>query len=320
MVVMKLRHLAVAAVVATTSLLVPAVASATVPLPFIAYSTDSYLRTPLAPNAPLAPDSAAGIAYAKANDPKAYPQIRGVGGNQFGMVYGMGLCTDPVWKIGTVSGNSPTRWASLKTTGFHAPANLGPFTGTSDSPFVVIDTCTGISVWGAQAVKGTGNVINVSTFGAFNHASNGLDRRNPASNNTQNERSRGVIPDSMVIREDSLAAGIANNGDLGQVLEMFWVETNSAAGFKNPMVGNESGKNGYGAEGQRIRIKASVDINARSCSPAGKVVARTLQNYGAYLGDNSGSGSGLKAQQGSTTLTQTSLSCFTWDDFEFPLN
>jgi hypothetical protein len=83
------------------------------------------------------------------------------------------------------------------------------------------------------------------------------------------------------------------------------------------MVGAESGKSGFGAEGMRIRIKPNVDLAARGCSPAGLAVARTLQHHGAYLGDNSGSSSGLKAEQGSSALTRDALKCVTWDDFVF---
>ena len=288
---------------------------------FVAYSADSYFRTTLPGATPVAADSATGIAFVKANDPYDYPRIRGVEGNAWGMAYGYGECDDPLFKL-TGSVASEVGW--LKTVGFHAPQEfVDKLTGTSDSPFVVIDRCGnsnmpgGFSVWGAKSVKGAGNTVQVEAAGAFQHSSNGLDRRNPLSNSNLNFRSRGVIPDSMVVREDLLAQGIANRGDLGHVLELFFLETDSAAGFASPMVGAESGKAGYGAEGQRIRIKSSVNVDARACSPAGLVVARTLQNYGAYLGDNSGSGSAIKAEQGSSTLTQDALKCFTWDDFEF---
>jgi hypothetical protein len=199
-----------------------------------------------------------------------------------------------------------------------------------DAPFLVVDRCgtsarpAGLSVWGANAVV-SGDTVTVSAGGSFSHDTNGLDRRNPASNSALNERSRGVIPDSMAIRVDLLDAAVRNGTGLGHVLEVFWVETDSAAGFTHPMVGAESGKVGYGAEGERFRIKAGVDLAARpGCSPTtnpvGLAIARTLQQHGAYLGDNSGSGSGIKTEQNANYpgLTADSLrGCMTWDDIEF---
>jgi hypothetical protein len=129
----------------------------------------------------------------------------------------------------------------------------------------------------------------------------------------------------MAIRLDVLEQAIRNGTGLGHVLEVFWVETNSAAGFAHPMVGAESGKSGAGAEGQRMRIKPGIDLAARpgcnpSTNPVGLAIARTLQQHGAYLGDNSGSGSGIKTEQNANFpgLDADSLSgCMTWDDVEF---
>jgi hypothetical protein len=313
---------AAAVVVLVAGLLQPAVAVAAVAPPFLAYSPDSFFRKPVPASAPLDARSAVGIGYVKSADPSRFPLIRGVEGNVWGMPFAVASCSDPIWKL---TGSVPSKVSWLTTQGFHAPSGFGRgLTGTSDSPMVVIDRCGvpampgGMTVWAAKAAPGaTANTIAVGAGGAFHHSSNGLDMGNPRSNSTKNFRSRGVIPDSMVIRDDLIAAGIGNNGDLGHVLEMFWVQTDSAAGFVHPMTGAESGKSGFGAEGMRIRIRPAVNLESRNCTPAGKVVARTLQRYGAYLGDNSGSGSGFKAQQGSTMITKNALSCTTWDDYEF---
>jgi hypothetical protein len=85
------------------------------------------------------------------------------------------------------------------------------------------------------------------------------------------------------------------------------------------MVGAENDKYGFGAEGQRIRVKAKWTPPAK-CTGPGLVIARTLQRYGAYLGDNSGSGSGIKAEQGTTFpgLSRDALApCVTWADMEY---
>lgn len=295
---------------------------------FVPYSTDSFFQKALPPDAPVDAASAQGIAFVK-NHPDqrgiAYPRINGLGSNRWGTVYYEGSCSDPIWKV---TGTVPSAVAFLKTEGFHAPAALGDtFTGTNDSPFVVMDRCGvpsmphGLSVWGANAVKGSGTTVNVSATGAFQHDSNGLDKRNPRSNSTKNFRSRGAIPDAMVIRKDRLQWAITNGTGLGHVLHMFWVETRSSDGYVHPMVGAENNQLGWGPEGIRIRIKASVDLTKRGLSPGGLAVARTLQTHGAYLGDNSGSMTALKAEQDhgqwGSLLTQDALKGLTWDDFEF---
>jgi hypothetical protein len=246
--------------------------------------------------------------------------IRGVGGNGWGTAYASGSAGDPVWHL---TGSVPAEVGVLRTQGFHAPEWLGSvLTGTSDSPFVVTDRATGWTVWGAKAAVVGDHLISVGTAGLFEHASNGLDRRNPASTSRLNFRSRGAIPDAMVIRKDLVDWALPRGGDLGHVLHLFFVETDSTAGFRSPMVGAESGKAGWGAEGTRIAISPSVDLESRGLSPAALVVARTLQRYGAYLGDNAGGPSSLKAEQENAghpvwggALRSDSLRGITWDDF-----
>lgn len=292
--------------------------------PFVAYQPGSFFNTPLPTSGvPVDSESSQGIAYVDANDPRDYPAIRGVGGNKWGTVYAAGDCADPVYKL---TGTVPSAVAFLKTEGFHADAALADkLTGTSDSPFVVIDRCgvptmpNGLSVWAAKASKVDATTINVGAAGAYQHDSNGLDQRNPLSNSTKNFRSRGAIPDAMAIRDDLLSNAVSSGGTLGHVLHMFWWETDTDAGHVHPMVGHESSKNGWGAEGIRIRVKEGVNLAQKTgCTPEGLAVARTLQRYGAYLGDNAGSGgTSLKAEQGSSLLTVDALDCLTWQDFEF---
>jgi len=291
--------------------------------PFRAYTSDSFFKSGVL-GAPV--DSVRTTAFRsfmKAHPDQigtSYPVIRGVGGDQLGMPYAMGLADDPVWKL---TDAVPSTVEFLKTSGFIAPEYLGAIlTGTSDSPFVVIDRANGMTVWGAQAKLVGPHLISVGAAGAFSHASNGLDRRNPGSDSNSNFRSRGAIPDAMVIRRDLVDWGIANNTDLGHVLHLFMVETLTADGYCHPMVGDESSKHGFGAEGERIAISPTVNVAARGLSPTGLVIARTLQNYGAYFGDNAGAQTALKAEQTSsardvwsTKLTASTLKNITWDDF-----
>jgi hypothetical protein len=295
--------------------------------PFIPYSGDSFFRKPLPTSGvPVASNSAAGIAFANANDKYAYPRIRGVQGDPWGEPFQLSDCSDPIWRL---TGDVPPELAYLKTEGFHAEAGFSArTTGTSDSPMTVIDTCgvpsmkNGHTVWLFRATPGGAGTINVAAAGAMDNASNGLDRRNPRSTSSKNfTQNRGNILGAETIRDDLLAYALkgGNGGTLGHVLEMFWLETDAAAGFVHPMVNFEKGKSGWGAEGMRLRVKESWKAPA-GCTGPGLVIAKTLQRYGSYLGDNSGSGSGIKAEQGSTFpgLTKDALGpCVTWDDMEF---
>jgi hypothetical protein len=291
--------------------------------PYLPYSVDSYFRSTVEGELVDSARTRSFRSFMGSHPDQQgtpYPLIRGVGGNRWGTAYAEGRAGDPVWRL---VGRVPAEVAFLSSTGFHAPDSFGStLTRTSDSPFVVLDRAHGMSVWAAKAQLVGDRVISVGSAGAFMHDSNGLDRRNPLSDSSVNFRSRGAIPDAMVIRPDRMAWAIENGADLGHVLHLFIAESDSSAGHVYPMVGHESGKSGWGAQGQRLAVSADVDLTRRDCSPAALVLARTLQRHGAYVGDNSGSETGLKAAQdtgravwGDSLHARELAGCITWDDF-----
>lgn len=252
-----------------------------------------------------------------------YPKINGLGGNSWGTPWARGTLSHPVWRVRDIADNSDPRNSVLRTRGFRAPRWLGDvITGTSDSPLCVMDIASGFTVF-LTGVDVVGHrLLDVRSAGVTYHASNGLDHRNRRSNEPRNFTSRGRISDAMVIRRDLVDHGIKHDTDLGHVLHLFLVETSSADGFQHPMVGAESGKFGFGAEGQRLAIRPDIDLTTRRLSPAGLVIARTLQVRGCYIGDNAGSASALKAEQETEDrpvwgrrLHQDSLRHLRWNDF-----
>lgn len=306
----------------------PSPAPAPSTAPFLPYGEGSFFQSEVA-GAPLDSSLTSSFrSFMKTHpDQKSwpYPVIRGVGGNLWGSVYGEGTSSDPVWKIRTHSGYGKSQTSVLMTQGFRAPEWLGDMiTGTSDSPFTIIDRVNGFTVRGDKAAYAGNHQIDILTGGSTAityHGSNGLDGRNPRADDKRNFMSRGRISDAM-IRRDLVDHGIAKNTDLGHVLHLYLAETLSSAGFVHPMVGTESGKYGWGAEGVRIAIDPSVDLTKRGLSPAGLVVARTLQNYGAYVGDNAGNETSIQAEVEKPghmvwngMLTKDSLKGITWDDF-----
>jgi len=295
--------------------------------PFIPYGADSLFRKPVT-GAPV--DGAATTsfrAFMRSHpDQKAFswPKITGTGSNQWGTTFHLSRSGDPVWKIST---GTRSETAILANQGFHMADSVVDRipTGTQDRPFLIVDPTFGYSLFCADVIPNKASrTIKVSAAAVFHHSSNGLDGRNPRSNDRRNFNSRGRITDSMVIRADVLKAAIANNSGLGYVLQMFFVETSTAAGFCSPMVGAENNKSGWGAEGVRIAIRPDVNLPGRGLTSAALVVARTLQQNGCYLGDNSGSSSQLKGEQTSSKYnpwagTNLSVDCLqgkiSWDDF-----
>jgi hypothetical protein len=242
---------------------------------------------------------------------------------EWAMSYHVGRATDPVWRL-TGGNTADPRLTVLQKQGFHMADSVADTfpTGTQDRPGVMVDPVFGYTVQFADAVvdKAT-RTITVSNAGIMWHGSNGLDGRNPNSDDERNFTSRGRIPDAMVIRRDQLDQAAASGTGLGHVLHLFFVETNTADGVVHPMTGAESGKAGWGAEGERIRIRPDVDLEARGLTGAALVIARTLQENGAYIGDNSGSSTQIKASQpeqyAGTNLTTDALrGKITWADFE----
>lgn len=293
--------------------------------PFLPYSSGSYFRTPVRGISTDAGRTTAFRTFMKTHPDQAgisYPRITGLGGNQWGTTTHVSASGDPIWTLA----NPRTETRILSVQGFHMADSVVDRvpTGTQDRPFLVVDPIYGYSIFCTDVVpdKAT-RTIKVSSSAVFFHTSNGLDKRNPLTDDKRNFASRGRIPDAMVIRPDLLKAAIANNTGLGHVLHLFLVETRTTDGFRNPMVGRESNKDGFGAEGERIAIRADVDLVGRGLTGAALAVARTLQTHGAYIGDNSGSSTMLKGAQGTSTynpysgtnLSRDCLKALTWDDF-----
>jgi hypothetical protein len=309
-----------------TTIVGQAKVNATPPSDAQLFSADAWVRTPLPAGAPVDAGSAAGIAYVDAHDPNPYPHIKGIS-DSWGIPFAVATCADPVWRfVGEVDAAD----AFLKTEGFHAPADFADrLTRTSDSPMTVVDTCgvpsmpRGLAVRGHDAVKGSAPLtIRVDDGSSFDITSNGLDGRNPESTNPLNRGPRGNIVGDTLIRNAAVQEGLngANGGTLGYRPEMFWWETDTAAAHVFPLVAHEHGHSGWGPEGIIIRVKPSW-VAPSGCTGPALVIARTLQTYGAVIGDNAGKGgSGLKAEQGNPLpgMSETMLgACVTWNDMEF---
>ena len=294
------------------------------------YSADSYFRSTVGGATADAARTSAFRSFMKAHPEQksyAYPRISGLSGDKWGTTFHLSGAADPVWKL---KGTFNNQTSILSTQGVHiADSVLGRIpVGTQDREMLVVDPVFGYSAFIADCVPNySTRTITCSSSGVTYHASNGLDYRNPRSNDKRNFTSRGRLSDAGVIRPDLLNNAIANTSGLGHVLQFWFVETDARTfgnGFVHPMIGCEKRHiSGWGAEGERLCIDPSIDLTKRGLTGAALAVARTLQQNGAYIGDNSGSSTMLKGAQASTSynpyagtnLGRDCLKGITWDDF-----
>lgn len=117
--------------------------------------------------------------------------------------------------------------------------------------------------------------------------SNGLHEATDESDEPRNVGShRGNNGATMAARWDMVEAG-----EIPHVLKIAsGPEIADRAVF--PMIGSDGDYHGSDpgvpAQGTRLRIKPSIDLDALDLSPEALVIARALQDYGAYLGDSGG--------------------------------
>lgn len=233
--------------------------------------------------------------------------------------------TAPVWKLASsTGGTSNARLNIVRTQGVHladAVWNTVP-TGTQDRLLVVQDFVYGYTVQCADVVPNkTARTWTASNCGIMWHTSNGLDYRNPKSNDPRNFSSRGRIIDAMQVSRAEIDRAIANGTGVGHVLHLFWVATEKSMGYSSPMVAAESNTPGWGGEGWRLRLNPAIDLQARGLTGAALALARTLQENGAYIGDNSGSSTQIKVgppsdYAGTNLTTDAFKGKLSWADFE----
>jgi hypothetical protein len=234
---------------------------------------------------------------------------------------------DPVYKLtSNTGGTSSTKLDILRTQGFHITAAdlaLMP-TGDQDRLLVVYDPLFGYVAQFADAAVGPNNTITASNASVMYYDSNCLDYRNPLSDDARNFTSRGRITPAMQVPAEWLQAAIAEGRGLGYTMHWFFVENDSTFSppFVSPMVSDESGGDGWGPEGVRWRIDPAINLATRGLTPGCLAIARTMQDNGAYLGDNSGSVTQIKLGHPSTYPASMGLStnCFSgklsWNDFQ----
>jgi hypothetical protein len=233
--------------------------------------------------------------------------------------------TAPVWKLSSnTGGTSDSRLNIVRTQGVHIADDVWDSvpTGTQDRLLVIQDHVLGYTVQCADvAPNRTARTWTATNCGILWHTSNGLDYRNPKSDDQRNFTSRGRIVDAMQVPRAELDKAIANGTGVGHVLHLFWVRTHQPHGYTHPMINDENEIGGWGGEGWRLRIKPTVNLVTRGLTGATLALARTLQENGAYIGDNSGSTTQVKVgppedYAGTNLATDAFKGKLSWSDFE----
>ncbi|MDQ3985601.1 MAG: hypothetical protein M3280_03785, partial [Actinomycetota bacterium] len=255
--------------------------------PYRAFSSSSYWNTPLAGTAPKDANSDAMINFLKADN--AYPYIR-LAGTEASGGWGEPIywaeTTDPVYDVTSTYYTLPAEFNAVR---IPAAAQVA---ATSDAQMTIYDLEAGAvyKLWKAVYDPLT-DTWSAGGGSYYYLGSNGLNGSLPESDERRNRGHRGNPPAVHAVRWDEIQAG-----SIDHVLK---ISINTArTDYVWPMVGSDGSTTNPSAppQGTRIRIKPSVDLSKLNLSPAGLVVARALQRYGAMVGDSSGAAATLKVE------------------------
>lgn len=215
--------------------------------------------------------------------------------------------TDPVYTI------EPQKFGvSVRV---HIPLRASPQPST-DAEMTVYDAATDqvVGLWHASFVDGTWTADGVDRYYL---SSDGISER--LGGRKGNIGHRGIPAALRAVQRSQVSQGAINHR-----LVVSWhataAQTPEGRSAYWPMTQAEQGHQGVVPEGIVIRIKPSVDLTTRGLTPAALVVATALQDYGAVIGDNSGSGNNLKLQQNASwagVLSTDSLKSIPWKDWVF---
>lgn len=268
--------------------LMPAAPAAAAEGAYRAFSDTGYWNTPLPKNAPRHPDSNEIMDYIKGGSATDYVLLSGTTpSGKWGQPVYWAEPGDPEYDVTSTMWYVPPEFSSLRI-----PQGARP-DPTSDAEMTIYDLERGYvaGLWLAEYDANT-DTWTAGGGDIFYLNSNGLHRDLPESDDPRNTGAhRGLPPPSYAIRYDEIQAGVVDH-----LLKIGIHQTKDEHVF--PMTGDEHGSSHPYAppEGTRIRIKPSIDLSTYPLSPAARVVARTLQRYGAIIGDRTGGPVELKME------------------------
>jgi len=252
--------------------------------PYRAFAPDSWWNSPVPVNAPHNGNEAAILGYLRHGPDNAGGCLRLAGSreNPWGQPVYWARPGDPRYDIIGVDGRRPPELDSLRIPRGAEPAD------NSDGSMSVFDLAAGYVTLLTDARhdpatdQWSASGATVTYLG-----SNGLDDRTSLSDDPRNKGThRGNNGATSVVRLDEVQAG-----EVDHVLKVS-SGPELARRWTFPMTGSDGDgpvdDPAIPPEGLRLRIKPSVDLARLGLGPQALVIARALQTYGMYLGDNGG--------------------------------
>jgi hypothetical protein len=271
-------------------LLVPALllftgAAASQPTVFQPFGATAEWNTPLPADAPIA--SFSGNLIAEMEGWSAFDWPR--------------LSADD-WSAGVWVGSTDDPEYSIKQKGgCYLPPGLNPVsipneakpTTSDDHEVLILDRANRkvVRLWDATKTGTPGSYSwSACNSSVYYSLSNGLHQEARGSNDQRNEGWRGVPGNLKTVTYDEVATGRLNH------VIAIGVD-NSAPCYFWPMVGDEGHSGDYACEGLMLRIRPTIDLEARGLTGGCLIIARTLQYYGAMIADTGGVAFNVELEQ-----------------------
>ena len=278
-----------------------------------AFSADSFWNRPIPTDVRIHPSSAAIIEFlAQDNALNGCITLAGPA-DEWGMPIYVADGSSSTYNVESSKYNVPPEFASLRIPRGARPAR------TSDSEMVVYDIDQGFVAQLSKAAYNSDTDTWTVTGGSIAYLeSDGLDSRLETSDDSRNRGSfRGYNGAVSSVHFDDVAAGRLDN-----VVKIG--VNNSRSQAIPPMVGSDGDLDRLDAplQGMHLRIRPDLDLSSLGLSDQALVIARGLQEYGAIIGDSTGSAIVLKLEDtgrsrlgGSWDLHRESLCAISSDDF-----
>ncbi len=250
--------------------------------PYRPFAASSYWNAPVPENAPAHPN-AAGILNYLQTAPSAQGgciRLAGAGSSPWGQPIYWAKDGDPTYSIKQTQYAIPPELATMRIPRGAKPAP------TSDAAMTVYDLERGyvVAMWHA-VYNATTDSWSAGGAQVTYLNSNGLDSRIGGSDDSRNTGTmRGNNGGVTAVRYDEVAAGSLNH--VLKIAAGPEVSTLAVA----PLTRSDGGSTDPNApaQGTRMRIKPSVNLDAFNLSPQARVIANAMQKYGVYIGDSGG--------------------------------